>query len=99
MPVIAPDASERKRKPSSTVLASPLSGVAGVFTGVQTLQGQLPGGGIATPVVNPEVKFAAMELPARSLTPLAPPITEMVYAVVDARPAFGCRVAVFELLL
>ena len=46
-------------------------------------------------VVNADVAVLASALPARSLTPLAPPVTEIVYVFEFASAALGVSVAVF----
>ena len=75
---MVPTTSERKRKPSSTALVSPLSSSAGVVVGLHTVHGHVPGGGGAAAVVNDQEKFEVIALPARSFTPLEPPVTTAV---------------------
>jgi hypothetical protein len=58
------------------------------------VQGHDPGGGGVAAVVNDQVKFAAMAFPARSFTPLLPPVTTAVYEVEVASCAAGRNVAV-----
>jgi len=58
------------------------------------LHGQVPVGGAAAAVVNDQLKFPGMAFPARSFTPLLPPITTAVYKVEVASAAAGWNVAV-----
>ena len=49
--------------------------------------GPSSGGGVGVPVVNDHTKSEASALPARSCTPLTPPLTVAVYVVCASSPA------------
>ena len=74
--------------PSSTALES-LAVPPGVAVALQTLHGHAG----PAPVVNDQTKLLASALPARSFTPLAPPLIVAVYVVDAASAADGVSVA------
>jgi hypothetical protein len=75
---MAPVTSDRNLTPNSTALESPLSTCVGTVVALQTLHGQLPGGGGAAAVVNDQVKLLVIAFPARSFTPVLPPVITAV---------------------
>ena len=75
---MVPVTSDRNLSPSSTAWASPLSNCAGTDVALQMLHGQGPGGGGAVAVVNDQMELPVMALPAKSLTPLLPPVITAV---------------------
>src|SRR5215471_21351712 len=87
-----PATSDRKRTPSSTALASESGPPAVVEEGFQMVQGQfdVPGFGAVPDVVNDELKSDAIEFPASSLMPLAPPFTVSLYVVPPSSGEIGC---------
>src|SRR6185295_5465623 len=87
-----PPASALNLTPNSSALPSLPFG-PGVVVSVQILHGHVG----AVPVVKAQVTSAARGFPARSFTPLAPPLTVAVYDVPALSAAEGVNVAVAPL--
>src|SRR5215207_9722763 len=92
MPVISPSTSLRKRVPTSTAALSASDSFCGRAVDGHSEHGQPDDVGVR--VVNVQLSSVAIALPAKSLTPVAPPLTRAVWTVPEASAAAGSSVAV-----